>query len=106
MPDQGLEINGTEIFVPAGLPAKKPCDFRLAVRIQKSAVNASCGPGTLGNSVVGLVTDILGNLEIELSDGTAVSLDKEYVEVVKKLTLDGREVETFQVRDVLVAIEA
>jgi valyl-tRNA synthetase len=47
----------------------------------------------------------LGNLEIELTDGSTVALDKEYIEVVKKLTLDGREVETFQVRDVLVAIQ-
>ncbi|HUV23809.1 MAG TPA: valine--tRNA ligase [Methanomassiliicoccales archaeon] len=46
-----------------------------------------------------------GTLVIALSDGTKVKLDGNYFEVEKKLTLGGKEVETLQVRDMLVAIQ-
>lgn len=46
-----------------------------------------------------------GTLEIELSDGSVVTLGQEYFEVEKHLVLEGKEVETLQVRDLLVAIQ-
>jgi valyl-tRNA synthetase len=45
-----------------------------------------------------------GALELTLSDGSTVALDASYVEVQKKLTLEGKTVETLQVRDVLIAL--
>jgi valyl-tRNA synthetase len=46
-----------------------------------------------------------GALEIELSDGTQVKLEGEYFQVEKSLTLGGKEVETLQVREMLIAIQ-
>ena len=46
-----------------------------------------------------------GTLEIELSDGKIAKLDDSYFKVEKKLTLGGKEIETFQVQDLLVAIQ-
>ncbi len=46
-----------------------------------------------------------GSLEIELSDGSRISIDKDLVDIEKKLTLHGKEVQTFQVRGVLVAVQ-
>ena len=45
-----------------------------------------------------------GSLELTLSDGSTVSLDPSFVEVQKKLTIEGKAVETLQVRDVLIAL--
>jgi len=45
-----------------------------------------------------------GALELTLSDGSVASLDSSFVEVQKKLTLEGKAVETLQVRDVLIAL--
>ncbi|MBC7107686.1 MAG: valine--tRNA ligase [Methanomassiliicoccales archaeon] len=45
-----------------------------------------------------------GHLEITLSDGTLVTLEKDMFEIEKKLMLQGVEVETIQVGEVLVAI--
>jgi len=46
-----------------------------------------------------------GTLEIELSDGKIAKLDDSYFKVEKKLTLGGKEIETFQILDLLVAIQ-
>lgn len=46
-----------------------------------------------------------GTLEIELSDGSTVRLSSDYFKIEKSFTLGGKEVETLQVRDVLVAIQ-
>ncbi|MDH7509180.1 MAG: valine--tRNA ligase [Methanomassiliicoccales archaeon] len=45
-----------------------------------------------------------GRLEITLADGTPVTLEKDMFEIEKKLMLQGVEVETIQVGEVLVAI--
>jgi valyl-tRNA synthetase len=45
-----------------------------------------------------------GSLELTLADGSTVSLDPSFVEVQKKLTIEGKAVETLQVRDVLIAL--
>jgi valyl-tRNA synthetase len=45
-----------------------------------------------------------GDLEMELSDGSIVNLDDTYFKVEKKLTMEGKEIETLQVKDMLVAI--
>ena len=45
-----------------------------------------------------------GKLDLTLSDGSTVSLDPSFVEVQKKLTIEGKAVETLQVRDVLIAL--
>ncbi|MBI0584663.1 MAG: valine--tRNA ligase [Methanomassiliicoccus sp.] len=45
-----------------------------------------------------------GGLELTLSDGSTVTLDPSFVEVQKKLTIEGKAVETLQVRDVLIAV--
>jgi len=44
-------------------------------------------------------------LEVRLPDGSMVTLTSEFFEVEKKLTLEGKAVDTLQVKDVLVAIE-
>jgi len=46
-----------------------------------------------------------GRLRIELSDGSLVNLSNEYFQLEKRLTLGGKDVETLQVRDLLVAIQ-
>lgn len=46
-----------------------------------------------------------GTLEIELSDGSVVTLDRSYFEIEKKLTLEGKEVETLQVGGMLIAVQ-
>ena len=43
-------------------------------------------------------------LVLTLADGSSVTLDKRYVEVQRKLTLEGKAVDTLQVRDVLIAV--
>ena len=45
-----------------------------------------------------------GELELTLSDGSEVTLDRSFVEVQKKLTLGGKAVDTLQVGDVLIAL--
>ena len=45
-----------------------------------------------------------GNLELTLSDGSTVTLDPSFVEVQRKLTIEGKTVETLQVRDILIAV--
>jgi len=45
-----------------------------------------------------------GALELTLSDGSVVTLDKSFVEVQRKLTLEGKAVDTLQVGDVLIAV--
>lgn len=46
-----------------------------------------------------------GTLEIELSDGSVVTLDSGYFEIEKRLTLEGKEVETLQVGGMLIALQ-
>jgi valyl-tRNA synthetase len=45
-----------------------------------------------------------GALELTLSDGSKVTLDASFAEIQKKLTLEGKAVETLQVRDLLIAL--
>jgi len=45
-----------------------------------------------------------GALELVLSDGSKVELDPSFVEVQKKLMIEGKAVETLQVRDILIAV--
>jgi valyl-tRNA synthetase len=45
-----------------------------------------------------------GPLTLTLRDGSTMELDGSFVEMQKKLTLGGKEVETLQVRDVLIAL--
>ncbi|HOB38018.1 MAG TPA: valine--tRNA ligase [Methanomassiliicoccaceae archaeon] len=45
-----------------------------------------------------------GELTLTLGDGSSVTLDKRYVEVQRKLTLEGKAVDTLQVRDILIAV--
>ena len=45
-----------------------------------------------------------GSLELSMSDGSTVSLSKEFIELEKKLMLMGQSVETIQVGDILIAI--
>jgi valyl-tRNA synthetase len=44
-------------------------------------------------------------VEVMLSDGSTVQVDKDLVTFEKKLTLHGKEVKTFQVKEVLVAVQ-
>ncbi|NLI73473.1 MAG: valine--tRNA ligase [Euryarchaeota archaeon] len=43
-------------------------------------------------------------LILDLSDGSSVTLDRRFVEVERKLTLEGKTVDTIQVRDILIAV--
>lgn len=45
-----------------------------------------------------------GALELEISDGSTVTLDKSFVDVERKLTLGGKAIETLQVKDILIAV--
>ena len=45
-----------------------------------------------------------GAIELTLSDGSTVILDPSFVEVQRKLTIEGKTVETLQVRDILIAV--
>ncbi|MFW5914438.1 MAG: class I tRNA ligase family protein, partial [Thermoplasmatota archaeon] len=46
-----------------------------------------------------------GTLEVQLSDGSCVTLSDDHFEVRRKLTLRGKEVDTLQVGDMIVAIQ-
>ena len=46
-----------------------------------------------------------GPIEVELSDGAPIQVTKDMVTLEKRLTLHGKEVKTFQVMDVLVAVQ-
>ncbi len=45
-----------------------------------------------------------GALELVLSDGSKVELDPSFVEIQRKLMIEGKTVETLQVRDILIAV--
>jgi valyl-tRNA synthetase len=45
-----------------------------------------------------------GELTIQLSDGSTITLDQTFVEVERKLTLEGKAVDTLQVQDILIAV--
>ncbi len=45
-----------------------------------------------------------GALTLELADGSKVELDQSFIEVQRKLMIEGKAVETLQVRDILIAI--
>lgn len=44
-------------------------------------------------------------IDIQLPDGSTVEIDKDLVTFEKKLTMHGKEVETFQIRELLVAVQ-
>jgi valyl-tRNA synthetase len=46
-----------------------------------------------------------GTYEFELSDGTKVVLSREFVDIEKKMTLQGKAVDTVQVGELLIAIQ-
>jgi valyl-tRNA synthetase len=46
-----------------------------------------------------------GPIEVNLSDGPTIQITKDLVTLEKRLTLHGKEVKTFQVMDVLVAVQ-